>query len=111
MKAIFITTNTKDTDSLVNAWDCWNSVKSDRIVFDYTRPPIDNDHILKQVKILDPDVVFYIGGAGLHNMPSLNTFIALRDIAPLISLCCDAADEPWHQFIYLYQEHECFLNN
>jgi len=108
MKAIFITTNTKDTDSLVNAWNCWNSIKSDRIVFDYTRPPIDNARILNEVKKAKPDVIFYIGGAGLDNMPSIKTFIMLRNMAPLVNLCCDAGDEPWHQFIALYHQHECF---
>lgn len=107
MKALFVTTSTMDVDSLVNAWDCWNETKSTRIKFNHIEPQIDNAGILKSSIDSNPDVIFYIGGAG-PNMPSLNTFHKLKELAPLVNLCCDAGDHPYYPYLQTYKDSKCF---
>lgn len=107
MKALFITTMTNDTDSLVTAWDCWNSEPADRIRFNHMGTGTDAE-ILKAARESRPDVIFYIGGCAGPGMPLEDTFRAIRKIAPSVNLCCDAADDPWHPVLNSYAVGECF---
>jgi len=107
MKALFITTHTKDVDSLVRAWDCWNDIKAERIIFNY-RQPIDNPAMLKQARAISPDVIFYIGAALMDGGPRVETLIQLRELAPMVNMCCDAGDQPWHPILEVYRSRRCF---
>jgi len=107
MRALFLTTETNDTDSLVRAWDCWNDVPSVRIKFPYQGARSDAA-IVAAAKEAKPDVIFYIGAHAGSGLPSIDTFKALRAIAPTIDLVCDAGDQPWHPVIEDYRAHDCF---
>jgi len=64
--------------------------------------------MIDRAKLIKPDVIFYIGAVkGLGN-PKIETFLTLKSIAPLINLCSDAADKPWHYVLGYYRNNKCF---
>lgn len=103
-----MTTFPNDVANVVAAWDFWNEVKSERIVFDF-REPIDDASILRRADAAAPEVIFYIGGAGgpMHS-PTIATLRKLRDMAPSINLIFDGAEEAWFPLIEGYRRQECF---
>lgn len=107
MRALFVTSSTSDVDSLVRAWDCWQPDKSSRVTFHHMGTPND-DKILATARLMSPEIIFYIGACEAPGIPSIETFLALRDLAPLINLCCDAGDPPWHKPLRRYREVRCF---
>ena len=129
MKAVFVTTFPNDVANVVAAWDCWNKVKSERIIFSHLprrseettsylrfkaaifRSPAERDtDILHRVAMAKPDVIFYIGAAsgGWMYQLAIETLRKLREIAPSINLVFDGGDRPWHTMIEEYRRHECF---
>lgn len=108
MKAVFVTTSPNDVANVIGAWDCWNEVKSERIIFDY-RETIDDADILRRAAIAEPDVIFYVGGCGgPMYLPTIATLQALREMAPTINLIFDGIEEAWRPLIAEYRQHECF---
>ena len=104
---LFITTQTNDTHNLIDAWDSVNTRPADRFMFHYEGVPA-NGQIIDAAKKTEPEVIFYVGGCDGVGLPSVETFRALRRIAPLINLIPDAADPPWHDMISKYRSEECF---
>ena len=108
MKAVFVTTPPNDVANVIAAWDFWNEIKSERIIFDF-RETIDNAAILHCAAKAAPDVIFYIGGCGgpMH-LPTIETLHKLKEMAPSINLIFDGGDEPWRALIEEYRQHGCF---
>lgn len=106
MKALFLTTKTADCINHVSAWECAFG-KPDHVAFNHEG--IRNDHvILDAAQASKPDVIFYIGAIkGLGN-PRPETYRALRQIAPCINICSDAADRPWHSVLETYARMQLF---
>ena len=106
MKALFVTTKTVDCLNHVRAWDSW-AAKSVHTTFD--PGAIRNDwRAVEVARETKPDVIFYIGAfSGIGN-PRIATFQELRQIAPLINLCSDAGDRPWHNVLRDYKRKGCF---
>lgn len=107
MKALFVTSSTSDVDSLVSAWDCWQPDKSVRVKFRHMGESQDNE-ILETARAMSPDIIFYIGANEGTGIPTVETFFALQALAPLVNLCCDAGDWPWHEPLKRYKEEGCF---
>lgn len=128
MKAVFVTTFPNDVANVVAAWDCWNEVKSERIIFSQmsncpeTTPFLkfkaaiflsdaerDTD-VLHRVRMASPDIIFYIGAAGGGRTYVLNIEILhkLKKMAPFINLVFDGGDKPWHGLIEEYRQQKCF---
>ena len=106
VKALFVTTPTNDCDNHVAAWESFETPAA-RAIFDPCGVPRD-DEILAHARMVRPDVIFYIGAVSGSGLPSARTFRALRDIAPTVNLCSDAADAPWHPVLADYRRQECF---
>ena len=106
MKALFITTNTPDCSNHVAAWESAYG-PAERYIFHLKGISVDHK-ILEVVQHAAPDVIFYIGPFQGLSAPSVKTHKALREIAPTINLCSDAADKPWHGPLELYRHHGCF---
>jgi hypothetical protein len=108
MKAVFVTTFPNDVANVIAAWDCWNEVKSERIIFDF-RQVIDDADILRRAEAASPDVIFYVGGCGgpMH-LPTIATLQALKEMAPSINLIFDGIEDAWYEMIAKYKQHECF---
>lgn len=107
MRALFVTSSTSDVDSLVRAWDCWQPDKSTRVMFPHMGEPRDKE-ILATAREMLPDIIFYIGACDSPGIPTVETFLLLRELAPLINLCCDAGDPPWHSPLERYKKAGCF---
>ena len=106
MKALFITTKTSDCVNHVNAWESVFG-PADRVTFNHVA--LRNDWFFEdKARELKPDVIFYIGACKAIGNPIPDTFTRLRNIAPLVNLCSDAADKPWHQVLETYKKHGCF---
>ena len=106
MKAFFITT---DTDDCQNHVDAWNSCYGYSVHHKFNIHQIRNDwQLLEIARKEEPDVIFYIGAVKGNAIPKIEVLKELRDIAPTINLCSDAADRPWHPVLEYYKKNACF---
>lgn len=105
MRTLFVTTPTVDCFNHFRAYSSlW---PAERVVINYHGVRLD-EHILYQVRSLYPDVIFYIAAnEGLFNLRP-GALKDMRNYAPTINLCSDAADAPWHRMLMEYKEKECF---
>lgn len=55
-----------------------------------------------------PDLIAYIGTAGGPFCAAPETFVALKDFAPIVHLCGDGSDAGWLPLLECYQRHRCF---
>lgn len=108
MRALFVTSQTTDVDSLIRAWDCWNAEPCFRTTFYHMANVSQDVHLLRDAVAFKPEVIFYIGAAGCPGIPTVKTLKKFRDMAPSINLCCDAIDEPWPTLIKEYARQGCF---
>ena len=107
MHALFITTKTNECVNHIRAWNSFASTSADHITYDHMA--IRNDaQIIDKTRLLCPEVIFYIGAAKALGNPRAETLRELRQIAPLIHLCSDATDQPWHPVLAGYRTKECF---
>ncbi len=107
MKALFVTSATNDVVSLIRAWDCYQDGGSKRVSFPHRGKPRDGV-ILTTALGYKPDIIFYIGANVGEGLPSERTFFELQLIAPLVNLCCDGGDYPWHKTLERYRKIGCF---
>lgn len=106
MKALFITTETIDCLNHVSAWNSFQ-IPAEHYQFKYRG--IRNDwQILETAEGTKPGVIFYIGAHVGVALPKPATFRELRDMAPVIHLCSDAMDVPWHPMLEMYAAEKCF---
>lgn len=106
-KALFITTQTNEVENHIAAWDAINDTAAVRVTFDHMG--LRNDWPPVEAAInASPDVIFYVGACGGRGTPVPSTLRRLRDIAPTVNICSDAADRPWHQLLRAYERDECF---
>ncbi len=106
MRALFITTPTLDCSNHVRAWNSFEE-PAEHFVFDHIG--LRNDwQAVERAREVKPDIMFYIGPNQGRGVPRTATFIELRGIAPLVNLCSDAADKPWHKTLELYRSKQCF---
>lgn len=105
MKALFITTNTLDCANHVQAWRSF--APCEHLTFDHRG--LRNDwRFAAAAEEIRPKVIFYIGAHEAAGNPRPDTLRNLRSIAPLILLCSDAQDRPWHHVLAGYRKRECF---
>lgn len=106
MNALFITT---DTNDCLNHYQAWNSCFTPALLQTFNIHQIRNDwKFVQYAQKMKPDVIFYIGAVKGLGIPKPDTFKQLRDIAPTINLCSDAADSPWHGVLKHYKKQGCF---
>ncbi len=104
MRAIFVTTDSVDCFNHVRAWNsCFP--KSTHHTFNLNH--IRNDHLILEAA-KGHDVIFYIGAVKGNAVPRYKTFQKLREIAPVINICSDAADKPWEIMLGHYKRRESF---
>ncbi len=106
MRALFVVPPGHEPNLIVSAWSSWNEPALKK-TFDPWGKPEDRE-ILRTAKNASPDVIFYVGGDEAPGLPSHDTLRGLRCIAPLVHLCWDATDEPWHKVLSAYKKDECF---
>lgn len=107
MKALFVTTETVDCANHVRAWNSFALEPAKHVTYDHDA--ICNGwRYLEIARELQPEVIFYIGAAKARGNPRPSTFREMRTVAPLILLCSDATDKPWHPVLRVYHNRECF---
>lgn len=107
MRALFITTDTVDCANHVQAWNSFASLPAEHLTF--RLHGIRNDwRGIQKAEEIHPEVIFYIGACKAPGLPKSETLHTLRKIAPLIHLCSDAADRPWHPVLAGYRSRGCF---
>ena len=105
-RALFVTTATSEPIENVNAWEHFMG-PSAHVVFDINGPPKD-EMILARAREFEPEVIFYTGGESGDGLPSDETLISLREIAPSVIIQGDMADPPWHEKLAHYKKKGCF---
>ncbi len=106
MKALFICPEIDVTDMIISAWELFNeSAVRDRV--DIMGSPRDASWIAT-AKRENPDVIFYIDGAGAPGRAGPDVLKALRTIAPSIHLCFDGGDYPWFPYLEEHKKNESF---
>jgi hypothetical protein len=103
---------------LITYTDCFNKWKSleaagfDVTVEQYDDRPYDRQgEIVELAKTLRPDFIVFIGALEpYHTRPVLQPDVLrrLRDVAPSIHMCNDAADDPWWPKLEEYDRKACF---
>ena len=106
MRAMFLTTETVDCANHVRAWNSLG-FQAEHVIFHYKS--INNDwQLIEKAREYQPDAMFYIGAHNGSGIPGIKTLCKLHEIAPLIHLCSDAADAPWHSGLTAYHNRGCF---
>ena len=106
MKTLFITTMTADCGNHVRAWNSWEEPASH---LTYNHTGICNDgYLVEEDRKIAPEIIFYIGACAATGNPRPGAFRDLKEIAPLVNLCSDAADRPWHGVLREYGRRGCF---
>ena len=106
MKALFYTTTTVDCSNHVQAW---NSAYPKASHICYEMRHLCNDwQLLEGIEREKPDVVFYIGANESLGNPKVGTLQIAQSKVPVINLCSDAADKPWHRTLEGYKRKGCF---
>jgi len=105
LKALFLTTPTNDCSNHVRAFRSF--AEADHHVMHSKGLAVDGE-AMRVVREARPDIVFYISA---NQGPYALRVRTLRDIkaqVPIINLCSDAADRPWHAVLRRYAREECF---
>lgn len=106
-RALFYTTETNECRNHVRAWDDASGAPATHITYRYGG--IRNDwRLVEAARDGGFDVIFYVGAYHAPGNPRPSAFRAARSFAPLVNLCSDAADDPWHGVLREYARQECF---
>jgi len=113
VRAFFITTSTNETHK---HHESFASIPGNEIgcyVYNYRLKPkaelvagLDAE-VYAAAKAFSPDLIVYIGACG-GNTPSIEGFKRLREIAPTVHFCSDAADDPWWPWLLAYDKAGSF---
>lgn len=106
MKALFLKTGTNETDKYV---DSLAALKlGETVSLQYDLPGTSDQVLYNRVKEASPDFIVYIGSRwGQTPSPSCLNSIT-RKIAPMVHVCSDAADAPWHDALREYHSAGAF---
>jgi Glycosyl transferases group 1 len=111
MRGMVFTTGTPDTIKLVRSFQ---SLGHETQVVQYDASPASGQNhvdMLACVTAWKPDVIVYIGAIKtIHHswVPSTQELCEINHIAPMIHICSDAADTPWHQSLEEYNAAGAF---
>jgi len=104
-KILFLTTPTNDCNNHVRAFRSF--APAEHLIMRTKGIRVDG-HIVKQVRDVNPDVIFYISANQGPCALKWRTLVDLKTISKTINLCSDAMDRPWHGVLDLYKKHSCF---
>lgn len=107
MKCLFLSTSSNETDKYAESFRI-GVPGSDVQMFRYDAPEVDDAATYRASKEAAPDVIVYIGGRW-GKQPATATLCQINGrIAPMIHLCSDAADPPWHDLLREYHQMGAF---
>lgn len=106
MKSLFLITGTSEVPKYADSLRNLNLGEVGMIQYDL----VDRSDQLLYAKIKEyaPDFIVYVGGVW-GKQPSLAALAHITNhIAPMIHLCSDAADPPWHELLRQYNNAGAF---
>lgn len=111
MKGLVFTTGTPDTIKLVRSFQSLGH-HTEVIQYD-VGPTSGNNHVnmMQQVRGREPDVVVYIGAIKeIHHswVPTTDELCQINRLVPMVHICSDAADPPWHASLEEYHAAGAF---
>jgi hypothetical protein len=109
MKVLALVTHTPNCEPF---WRSLEAIGHEVRPVQYDNLPHDrHSELVEQARGYHPDFMVYIGAYEPSHgrpVPSTATILKLREVAPLILICGDAADEPWWPVLEEYHQKECF---
>jgi hypothetical protein len=113
MKGLFVTSATNET---IKYGESFEYLGHEVLTAKYTNRighsgqgtvGLGDEEILRIAKEASPDLIVYIGSrwGDLLSIPALQR---LRDIAPTVHICSDAADDPWWDLLIEYDQAHAF---
>lgn len=95
-----------------NKWRSLQAADHEVHVVQYDDRPHDrHDELVEVAQLTKPDAIVFIGAVEqYHNkpVPRPDVLCRLREVAPTVHMCNDAADPPWWPMLEEYHKHECF---
>lgn len=109
MKALALVTHTSNCEPF---WRSLEAIGYEVKVLQYDDRPHDrHSELIDTARIQKPDFIVYIGAYEPSHgkpVPSADTLRRIKEIAPLILICGDAADSPWWPVLDDYHQKQCF---
>ena len=105
MKTLFLVTGTNE---VVKYADSLGGLGHQIRLLRYDLPGLSDATLFSRIKEEAPEFIVYIGSRwgqqpGASALASINA-----KIAPMVHICSDAADTPWHDALRQYQQQSCF---
>lgn len=109
MEALFLVSHTMNCENFWRSWTCiGNTCRVER----YDVYPRDRqDALVEFVRTANPDVVVYVGAVEQYYnrpVPTVETLKRIHGLVPSIHICCDGGDDPWWEWLTLYDRERCF---
>lgn len=106
MKAIFLSTSSGETTKYAESLTL--ILGAEPAVVRYDTEEATDASVYAEVKAAAPDFIVYIGSRW-GKQPSTSTLASITGkIAPMIHLCSDAGDPPWHDLLREYDHYGAF---
>lgn len=109
MKVLFLLTHTPNCEPF---WRSLEALGHEVHAEQYDNRPHDkHGELIELADKLLPDFIVYVGAYEPSHgrpVPTIEILKGLRNVAPLILLCGDAADHPWWPVLEKYHQEQCF---
>lgn len=106
MKSLFLITGTSEVPKYADSLRNLNLGEVGMLQYDLVER--SDQMLYSKIKEFAPDFVVYIGSVW-GKQPSISALAHITNsIAPMIHLCSDAADPPWHQHLRDYRQFGAF---
>lgn len=106
MRSLFLSTSTNETDKYAESLRSLDFGQVDIVRYD--PPEVTDSGLLSTVREYRPDFICYIGSRWGKTIGQAYLAEMSRNIAPMVHLCSDAADQPWFDLLREYQMNACF---
>lgn len=104
MKSLVLSTSSNETDKYSDGLKRFGEMT--RITYDQLGH--SESMMLAKVRECAPDLIVYIG-TRWGQQPSQAALARINSsIAPMVHICSDAADPPWHDLLRMYHTNACF---
>lgn len=106
MKAVFLSTSSGETTKYAESLT--DILGAEPGIVRYDHPEATDASVYSEVKAAKPDFIVYIGSRW-GKQPSTSTLCQINgSVAPMVHLCSDAADPPWHDLLREYHNQGAF---
>src|SRR5260221_1101219 len=81
------------------------------IAYESDAGSVDPQHLMERIRAIAPDFIVYIGShpeRPWRGVPTIESLLSFATVAPMIHLCCDAGDPPWHPWLKRYADASIF---